>query len=112
FLEVGGARTYNSWLHERPSAIDGRWSLKGNRLRMDCCEGLEYDFIVVRITANRLVLREAGTASTGLAELRRIPVQPQKAKSKGARCRQARSRPDARGILLSHDLAASALARR
>ncbi len=54
-----GVHTYNSWLHDRPSAVDGRWRLIGSRLSISCCEDVEYDYMVVEIGEERLVLTDA-----------------------------------------------------
>ena len=54
-----GVRTYNSWLHDRPSAVDGRWTLNGARLVITCCEDIEYDYQLVEVGEERLVLRDA-----------------------------------------------------
>lgn len=32
-----GVHTYSSWLHDRPSASDGRWTLQGSTLTITCC---------------------------------------------------------------------------
>jgi hypothetical protein len=61
FAVEDGARTYNSWLHARPSASDGRWSLTGDRLVIECCEGPSYDYVLVRVTDRELVLRDVST---------------------------------------------------
>lgn len=54
-----GVQTYNSWLHDRPSAVDGRWTLDGTRLVIHCCEDVEYAYNVVEIGEERLVLQDA-----------------------------------------------------
>jgi hypothetical protein len=69
-----GVRAYNSWLHARPSASDGRWSLTGDRLVIECCEGPDYDYVVVRVTDRELVLRDATTQQE--AVLTRIGTEP------------------------------------
>ena len=54
-----GVKTYNSWLHDRPSAVDGRWSLEGAHLVIRCCEDVEYEYTVVETGEERLVLQDA-----------------------------------------------------
>lgn len=60
--ERDGERVYSSWLHDRPAASDGRWTLDGANLDIQCCEGLEYHYTVVSLDEHRLELREADTA--------------------------------------------------
>ena len=74
FSVEDGVRAYNSWLHARPSASDGRWSLTGDRLVIECCEGPDYDYVVVRVTDRELVLRDATTQQE--AVLTRIGTEP------------------------------------
>ena len=50
--------TCNSWLHDRPSASDGRWTLRGSMLAITCCKGIEYEYTVVEVNDARLVLRD------------------------------------------------------
>lgn len=54
-----GVKTFNSWLHDRPSAVDGRWYLDGARLVITCCEDIEYDYTLVEVSEERLVLEDA-----------------------------------------------------
>ena len=56
-----GVQTFNSWLHDRPSAVDGRWTLDGTRLVIHCCEDVEYAYDVVEVGEERLVLQDADT---------------------------------------------------
>lgn len=65
-----GVRVYNSWLHERPSASDGRWQLEGDRLHIDCCAGIGMDWHILRLDRRTLILREDGGEED--AVLRRI----------------------------------------
>lgn len=58
-----GVQTYNSWLHDRPSAVDGRWTLDGARLVIQCCEDVEYAYNVVEVGEERLVLQDADSPS-------------------------------------------------
>lgn len=58
FADNDGVRTYNSWLHDRPSAVDGRWALMGARLTIACCEDIEYQYTVLEVSDERLVLRD------------------------------------------------------
>ena len=57
-----GERIYNSWLHARPSASGGRWSLEGDVLKITCCGGLEMSQTVVAVDASTLELRDFGDA--------------------------------------------------
>ena len=52
-----GVRVYRSWLHERPSAVDGRWSLEGTRLTIACCDGPDAAYEILESTARLLRLR-------------------------------------------------------
>lgn len=58
-----GGHTYNSWLHDRPSAVDGQWTLNGARLVISCCEDVEYTYNVIEVGEERLVLQDADTPS-------------------------------------------------
>lgn len=70
FAIEDGVRVYNSWLHERPSASDGRWSLDGGRLHIECCAGMTFDYDVMGVTATALQLRDRESGEETL--LRRI----------------------------------------
>jgi hypothetical protein len=72
FADNDGVHTYNSWLHDRPSAVDGRWSLEGKALAIECCEDLEYHYTVVDVSDDRLVLQDVDTPSEETV-LRRPP---------------------------------------
>lgn len=61
FANNDGVQTYNSWLHDRPSAVDGRWQLDDKTLAIQCCEDLEYQYTVVDVSADRLVLHDIDT---------------------------------------------------
>lgn len=58
FAIEDGQRVYNSWLHARPSASGGHWSLEGDRLTIECCGGLEISQGVVAVERTSLRLRE------------------------------------------------------
>ena len=66
-----GRQSYNSWLHARPSAVDGNWQLDGNNLLIECCAGLRYEFTIISITGTDLELREQETDE--VAVLRHVP---------------------------------------
>ena len=66
FAIEDGERTYNSWLHERPATADGVWSVEGNTVRILCCDGLESEYVVVRVTDTELVLRDADSGEETL----------------------------------------------
>lgn len=68
-----GVQTFNSWLHDRPSAVDGRWTLDGTRLVIHCCEDIEYAYNVVEIGEERLVLQDADAPDERIV-LHRPPV--------------------------------------
>ena len=57
-----GKPTYNSWLHERPSASGGTWQLNGDRLLVECCAGLSYEWEIVAVTDKELAMRESGAS--------------------------------------------------
>ena len=47
---------------ERPSASGGTWQLDGDRLLVECCAGLTYDWEIVTVTNKELVMRESGAS--------------------------------------------------
>jgi len=61
FADNDGVHSYNSWLHDHPSAVDGRWSLDGRALAIECCEDIEYHYTVVNVSEDRLVLHDVDT---------------------------------------------------
>ena len=58
FAFEDGEFTFNSWLHERPSASGGAWRLEGDRVSVECCDGLRYEWTIVRLTDTELVMQE------------------------------------------------------
>lgn len=58
-----GIRSYNSWLHERPSAVNGTWAIVKDKLTIECCAGLTYEYTVVRVTDTEIVLRDAAATT-------------------------------------------------
>lgn len=62
FTVEDGIPSYNSWLHERPSASNGSWRLEDNRLNIDCCAGLNYEYEILVLNDTKLVLRDASTS--------------------------------------------------
>jgi len=57
----GGKRVFNSWLHERPEYLGGEWQLENCRLRITYAPAnVSFDFASVRVSKNRLYLREEG----------------------------------------------------
>ena len=72
-----GIRSYNSWLHERPSAANGTWIIDKEHLTIECCAGLTYEYTVVRVTDAELVLRDTETAEeTVLSRIKSADVPP------------------------------------
>ena len=61
-----GVRVYSSWLHERPSAVDGRWSLEGTRLTIACCDGPDAAYEVLELTPRVLRLRDPDAGDEAL----------------------------------------------
>ena len=59
FAVEDGEPVYNSWLHARPSASDGTWSLEGDQLTIHCCGGLEMTQTVVELGESTLRLRDS-----------------------------------------------------
>jgi hypothetical protein len=59
---------YNSWLHARPAAVDGRWTLAGDRLEVECCAGLSFTWRIVRIDDSTLVMREQSESEDTVLE--------------------------------------------
>jgi hypothetical protein len=66
FALEDGRRVYNSWLHARPSASGGSWTLKGRKLTTECCAGIREEWEVLRADGTRLHLREAGSKHTAV----------------------------------------------
>jgi len=78
FSEVDGVRSFDSWLHARPSASGGTWTLDGDRLAIRCCAGIEYDYIIISATERELVLHDAETGEeTRLTRVGSEPVTPE-----------------------------------
>jgi hypothetical protein len=57
-----GVPSYNSWLHQRPSASDGSWSLTGKQLKINCCAGLSYQYDIIKLNDATLILRDVSTS--------------------------------------------------
>lgn len=70
FEVVDGRKVYNSWLHERPAAAGGEWSVDGNILTIRCCAGLVSTWTVKRVDDHTLVMEETGEAP---ATMVRVP---------------------------------------
>ena len=66
FAERDGVQVYNAWLHDRPAASEGRWTLDGARLDIQCCEDLEFHYTVAHLDEQRLELREADTGEAAV----------------------------------------------
>lgn len=66
FTVEDGRRVYNSWLHARPSASGGSWTLEGRKLSTECCAGIREEWVVLRADRARLHLREAGSSHTAI----------------------------------------------
>ena len=64
FAVEDGEPVYNSWLHARPSASGGTWSLEGDRLTITCCGRLEMTQIIVELGESTLRLRDSGEDET------------------------------------------------
>lgn len=56
---------FNSWIHERPDFLDGKWSFENCVVRVTHAteKDLSYEFVVASATKNVLVLRERKQAS-------------------------------------------------
>lgn len=57
-----GVGVYDSWLHQRPSAVNGSWQVENGRLTIVCCAGLTYDYTIIEVSRGILRLRDAETA--------------------------------------------------
>ena len=55
-----GESVYRSWLHARPSVMDGTWRLDGSNLVVECCQGVAWDWEVLEVGEEVLRLREEG----------------------------------------------------
>lgn len=73
FTVEDGIPSYNAWLHERPSASNGSWRLDDNQLTIDCCDGLNYEYVIVELNDTSLVLRDANTS--GEARFTRLDTE-------------------------------------
>ena len=62
FAIEGERRVYNSGLQQRPSAVNGTWSLEGNVLVVECCGGVRFEWVLVKVGETELRLRESGEA--------------------------------------------------
>lgn len=62
FTVEDGIPSYNSWLHQRPSASNGSWSLNGNRLSIDCSAGLNYQYDIIKLNDTTLILRDVSNS--------------------------------------------------
>jgi hypothetical protein len=58
FTVEKGRRVYHSWLHQRPSAVNGGWQLEGDVLMVECCGGVRFEWVVVEVGEKELRLRE------------------------------------------------------
>lgn len=74
FAVVDGEQVYNSWLHDRPSASGGRWSVAGDVLTIRCCAGPDAEYVVVRVTDRELLLRDTFSGEETL--LKRFVAEP------------------------------------
>lgn len=79
FAIEDGERVYNSWLHERPSASGGSWSVEGNILSIQCCAGLESEYEVLSVTGTDLIMRDTYSGEETLMKrfLDSPPAAPQ-----------------------------------
>lgn len=73
FTVEDGIPSYNSWLHERPSASHGNWRLEGKQLIINCCAGLNYEYEIVELNDTNLVLRDVSTS--GEAHFTRLTTE-------------------------------------
>ncbi len=71
FALEDGKGVYNSWLHERPSASGGSWTLSGRKLSITCCSHPSpSEWTVMRVSVKHLHLRPAD--SKEVAVFRRL----------------------------------------
>ena len=56
FSMEGDERSYKTWLHSRPSVIDGEWLLETKTLITVCCDGLKSEWQIMQITDKELTL--------------------------------------------------------
>jgi len=71
FVIEDGKREYNSWLHERPSASGGSWTLNGRNLSITSRRHASpSEWVVMRVSTNHLHLRPADSKTD--AVFRRI----------------------------------------
>lgn len=66
FAIEDGERVYNSWLHARPSASGGSWSVAGNILSIQCCAGIEDEYEVLSVTGTDLIMRDTDSGEETL----------------------------------------------
>lgn len=68
FEAAGG---FESWLHNRPSVVGGRWRVEDGTLWIECCGGAESGYGVRAADRDRVVMQEPG--ADGPTVLQRIP---------------------------------------
>lgn len=75
FAREDGAQVFNSWLHERPEFLDGRWSLAGCRLHIatTASSAPAFAYTLRMKGRHQLELRARGE---GVARYRRMKPAP------------------------------------
>ena len=58
FSTQNGERTYDSWLHSRPSVVNGSWKLDGAVLTIDEEDQISTEWFVLKATNKKLHLQQ------------------------------------------------------
>jgi hypothetical protein len=70
-----GMRRYDSWVHMHPGTSGAEWRLEGAHLTVTRDGGPLYDWIVVKVTNRRLVLRDKDAGrGVGKTVMKRVTV--------------------------------------
>ena len=57
---------YQSWLHSRPSTINGSWQLQGKMLTINHHGGINTQWSIIEVTPEKLRLQYRDTSETGI----------------------------------------------
>ncbi len=76
FTIEDGRQQYASWLHGRPAVVNAEWRVDGANLTVTGDDEMLYEWVVIEVTAVRLVMRErdAGGSPDGDIVLKRVSV--------------------------------------
>lgn len=63
-----GKFVYNSWLHLRPSTINGSWQLQGKMLTINHHGRISTQWLIIEATPEKLFLQRQGTSELTIFE--------------------------------------------